>query len=141
MFRVPILASYLLTGVVSALAFSPYANVLYKHDPYSLVTENLVSWEDYHVDFSYDFLKNEGCSLVTFNVSGSSAGVEKPLDYIDLDGIPEDFDRQPGEHTLNIRVLTEGVYYEAISLLTRHLCGDTYINKRFVTVVNPNEKQ
>ena len=140
MFRVSILASYALVGVVSALAFAPHINTLYLPNPYYVTKENKVVWNANSVDLDYNFRKNEGCDLVTFNVVGSSAGSEEGLKYIDLDGLPEDFNREPGDHVLNIRVLTKGVYYEYITLLTRHLCGDTYINKKFVTVVNPNEE-
>jgi len=107
--------------------------------PYELVGEPVASWEPNHTDVTASFIKKEGCHLVSFSVSGVSAGQPRTLEYIDLDGVPENYDRKPGSQTLNIRVLTQGLYYESISLHTRHLCGADYVNKVFDTLRNPNE--
>ena len=120
------------------LALTPLIQNLFEPNPYSDVNRLYVNWGDYHVDLTYSFTKNSGCNLITFHVEGSSAGVFIPLDHVDLDGLPENFDRPPGEHVLNIRVLTDGRYVEKIRVHTRHDCEGTPVNKVFTTANNPN---
>lgn len=131
------ISSFSLLGALYLLLLVPFMGTLFTSKPYTNVTEVEVLWGKYHVDINYTFTKKEGCSLVTFHVEGSSAGVFVPLHYIDLDGLEKNFNRPPGEHSLNIRVLTDGKYFESIRVHTRHDCGGTMVNKVFTEVTNP----
>jgi hypothetical protein len=107
--------------------------------PYTVTDEAKAVWHKSYIDVTSNFTKGDECILLAFSVSGNSAGIPQTLDYIDRDNLPENYNRPPGDHTLNIRILTKGVYYESVAIHTRHLCGSQYVNKEYAILVNPNE--
>lgn len=131
------LTAFSMLGILYLFLLEPLVVPMFFPDPYTDVDRIEVVWDDYHVDMAYSFYKNDGCSLVTFHIEGSSAGVYVPLYYVDLDGLSKNFDRPPGQHFLNIRVLTDGKYFEKIRVHTRHDCEGRMINKVFTEVTNP----
>lgn len=131
------LASFALLGALYLLLLVPVVTPLLEPVPYTDVEKQKVVWGEDGVTIRYDFVKNEGCHLVTFHVEGSFAGIYSPMGYTDLDGIERNYDRPPGSQSLNIRVSTEEQYPEVIRLHTRHDCGGTMVNRVFTEVDNP----
>jgi hypothetical protein len=79
------------------------------------------------------FRKAEQCVLVRYAIFGIVGPYSLPLEYIDNDALPREFDRAPGTHTLrNIIILgaadpdmdamlsTSG--WDRVEIRTRHVC-------------------
>lgn len=128
--------AYVLLIIIAVNTAIPLLSGYFKTGPYNQVEEIVVDWEE-EVLIRYSFFKNGACHLKTFAVVGYSDGVPRYLEYKDLDALPDHFDREEGEHSLNILVDTKGVYYDKIELRTRHICGKEIVNKVFATIKNP----
>jgi len=100
--------SYTMLGFLYILLLVPIVTQLLEPVPYTDVKEKEVVWGEDGVTIRYGFVKSKDCHLVTFHVEGSFAGVYIPLDYVDLDGFSENYDRSPGSQSLNIRVPIDG---------------------------------
>jgi len=131
--------SFTILWVLYLLLLVPMFTPFFTPTPYTDVEKQEVVWNEDGVTIRYDFVKNEGCHLVTFHVEGSFAGVYSPLGYTDLDGIVHNYDRPPGSQSLNIRVPIDGQSPESIRLHTRHDCDGTMVNKVFTEVDNPRD--
>lgn len=131
--------AYIMLGFLYLLLLVPIVTQLLEPVPYTGVKEKEVVWGEDGVTIRYDFVKSKDCHLVTFHVEGSFAGVYIPLDYVDLDGFSENYDRSPGSQSLNIRVPIDGQSPESIRLHTRHDCDSTMVNRVFTQVDNPKD--
>lgn len=133
-----------LSGLVLITLSLPSVFSWFTPVPYRVTSEVISVWEEDHVDLVSGFYKEDHsfgvCDLVTFTVSGVSAGVPKDLQIVDLGGLPPNYSRPEGAHEFNVRVLTSGKYYESITIHTRHLCGDIYVNREYATIRNPREE-
>jgi len=97
-------------GVLYLLLLVPMVTPFFAPNPYTDVNKQEVVWGEDGVTIRYDFVKNEGCHLVTH-----------------------------GSQSLNIRVPIDGQSPESIRLHTRHDCDGTMVNKVFTEADNPRD--
>lgn len=126
--------AFLLLGALLVETARPIVANLLASEPYYNVEKESVKVKPDTVEIKYTFEKGEDCRLISFAVEGLLAGVPRYLQYKDLNGVPKDFDRPPGEQVLHIEVLTDGQPYETVRLRTRHDCGGKLVNKEFTSV-------
>lgn len=113
--------SYFLLGVLAYGMLSPLVTIG-NVQPY---TQEEVLKEDWTKDgtaIHAVFFKNGSCKIINFSVVGFSGGIPKYLHYRDLDGLPEDFDREEGWQGLNIFVEVDPLSLDFFELRTRHVC-------------------
>lgn len=71
-----------------------------------------------------NFYKNQNCKIPSLVPVGYAAGETDILPWRDLDGLPTDYDRYPGSHSLSIAIEMSGVRYDWVELRTKHPCGE-----------------
>ena len=130
----------MLFGIFTVLSLIPVYNSVVKISPYSKQEEILIDWseEEGKLDIQSIFYKNGKCRLETFAVVGISDGVPGYIDYIDNDGLPENYNREEGWHLVNITVDISEKVYDTVEVRTRHTCnGDpTLLNNVYLEVHN-----
>lgn len=132
-----ILGNVLMAVLLTLYLISPIVKDFFEPVPYYQVEQVYVGSAEGYVDVGYSFIKNEGCSIVTFLVESTIAGRTNVVGYEDLDGFTRNFNREPGLQYLNIRVPYGRFKPEKIVLFTRHFCGGTYVNRTFAEIEVP----
>lgn len=91
--------------------------------PYKDLIVHYAEWDSDSVQVIASFNKNGSCELTKFAVIAYYLGVPKQVKYVDNDGIPENYDRVSGDHSLNITVYIDSLV-DTVEIRTRHLCGE-----------------
>jgi hypothetical protein len=81
-----------------------------------------------------NFRKAAGCELQRFAPVAVAGDVTTYLNFDDLDGLGQDFDREPGRQTLRIAINLGPIIADVVELRTRHLCGSRRVDSVFATI-------
>lgn len=84
---------------------------------------------DRGIELTSTFVKNDRCRLTSFRVLGAIDTLTEYIDYEDLDGIGNDFDREPGKQTLRILIPVDPAM-DTIVLRTSHDCDTMVENEK-----------
>lgn len=133
--RWPTFGTIVMLLLVAANVVFWYKDRLFPWQPYTGVSVISIERSGYHIKFAANFKKNE-CRFERLAVVGVVAGATQMLPWADLDGLPEQYDREAGSQTINIEIKTRGVEYDTIEIRTRHLCGpdDTVVDRIFASI-------
>jgi hypothetical protein len=71
-----------------------------------------------------NFYKNPDCKVPSLVPVGFASGETDILPWRDMDGLPPDYDRYPGSHSLSIAIDMGGAQYDWVELRTKHPCGE-----------------
>ena len=128
------LISFLLGATVCSIFFVPYLPI-WGVKPYTDVKVHSEVWDEDRFTLRASFVKNGQCTLVSFSVVAFAGNIPVYVKYQDLDGVPQDFDREEGAQGLNIRVDVERGSIDYLETRTRHRCIDEQDNEEVVTKV------
>lgn len=111
-------------GIMSYMTVEPIVKNIYSPpvEPFYDATVLEEVWTDDEVSIFATFYKNGECNLLTFQPVGYFLGIPEYLPYEDKQGIPLNFNREEGEHSLFVAVDTSTKDFERVELRTRHLC-------------------
>ena len=112
-----------LTGVAFSLLLTASYLPLWTVKPYTKVEVLEEAWTDLGLIVRAVFTKNDQCKLIDFSVVAFTDGIPRYVQFEDLDGLPENHDREAGRQGLNILVLSEYDEQDFIELRTRHKCA------------------
>ena len=90
--------------------------------PYTEVKLLEEVWTENGLTVRAMFTKNGQCKLVDFSVISFTSGVPRYVDYRDLDGVGDNYDRPAGSQALNIFVPVGRYEADSVELRTSHLC-------------------
>ena len=98
---------------------APYSNVNVVYD------HSYEGWRYITINF-----KKHNCTRKSVIFVGARDGLIEYVEWEGLDGVPDDWDRSAGSHTLRLRLAYQERPFDWIELRTRHECGrgDNRIN-------------
>lgn len=118
-----------------------YRDVLFPWQPYSNVNVTSIVRSGDTIIFRANFDK-DGCRFDRLVAVGILADATTILRWTDIDGLPDNYDRELGSQSLNIQIKLRGVQYDWIELRTRHYCGeDPEPVDRLFAVFHPPEPE
>ena len=111
-----------LAGVVVSLALTVSYLPFWGVKPYTGVEVINEEWSEAGLTINAPFVKNDSCTLIDFSVVSFASGIPRYVRYNDLDGLGNNFDREAGEHGLNVFIPIRKAETDFIELRTRHKC-------------------
>ncbi|MGB1266337.1 MAG: hypothetical protein ACPG6L_11500 [Nereida ignava] len=133
-----------LTAIVEArvtLAFSllvllgAYLFNTLEPTPYRDVELVRYSVENNEIRLVANFTKTD-CEFQRLRVVAATAGETEFLRWRDLDGLPQDHDRNAGQQTLRIAIKLERSGYDWVEVRTRHDCDGHLVDRVFLHMDN-----
>lgn len=128
-----------LAGMAFSLMLTASYLPVWTVKPYTKVEVLEETWTDLGLIVRAVFTKNDQCKLIDFSVVAFTDGIPRYVQFEDLDGLPENHDREAGRQGLNILVVVDPSQQDFIELRTRHKCAtgdageDTIVTKVFST--------
>jgi len=111
-----------LTGMAFSLLLTASYLPVWTVKPYTKVEVLEETWTDMGLIVRAVFTKNDQCKLIDFSVVAFTDGIPRYVQFEDLDGVPENHDREAGRQGLNILVVADPAQQDFIELRTRHKC-------------------
>jgi len=122
--RMPGRTSWAILALLLFNALALVAPKFMEFRPYSGVAITRAGVVGSELFLAANFYKNSDCGVPSLVPVGFAAGETDILPWRDLDGLPPDYDRYPGSHSLSIAIEMGGVQYDWVELRTKHPCGD-----------------
>lgn len=116
--------------VIVALAFWDWLEINTDPVPYDSVEVTSVQFTPDTLTFTANFQKL-ACEIDRVSVVGGILNETQVLDWVDEDGLPQDYDRGVGLQTLHMSINLDGKQWDWIEVRARHYCDGQRVSTVF----------